>query len=139
MKKVLFAAVAIVLAAACNRKETPTIFDHQWQLDEVMFADNEFSETPPEGITLSFDDSLKLASGRGGCNRYVMPFKAGDDYSLSFGMPMATQMACPDMEFEQRYLLWMSQIENYSLGYEDLRLEGGGVTLVYKPEFKAAE
>ncbi len=137
MKKLIFAALIITMTiAACGKKQKQaSLSSHPWQLSEVVLSDSEFTETPPMGITLNFDDSLKVASGSGGCNRYSSPYEMGDQNTILFAMPVTTLMACPDMEFEQRYLGWLVGVEKYSVDDSELRLEGGGVTLIYKVEF----
>ncbi len=144
MKKLIFAAVAIALvAAACGKKQKEvSLGAHDWELYEIVFKDASGAmlntETPPMGITLAFNDSLKIASGHSGCNRYSAPYEMGNQNTIMFGMPIMTQMACPDMEFENRYLGWLSGAEGYEATDEELQLQvpGAELTLVYKPEFK---
>lgn len=144
MKKLIFAALAVALvAAACGKKQAPaSLSSYDWELYEVTFKDASGAtvntETPPMGVTLSFNDSLQMASGRGGCNRYNSPYEMGDDNTIMFGMPAVTQMACPDMAFETRYLGWLAGVESFEVTHEQLLLQapGANLTLVYKPEFK---
>lgn len=142
MKKLILAAMVVALVTAgCGKKQkSATIHTNDWELAEVLFKDADgatlSTETPPLGITLAFSDSLKVASGNSGCNRYSAPYTEGDQNTLTFSMPIMTQKACPDMEFEQRYVAWFSGVESYAVTAEELQLSAGEVTLVYKPEFK---
>lgn len=144
MKKLIFITLAALLViTACGKKQAPaSIYSHDWELYEVISKDATGdvtnTETPPMGITLTFSDSLKMASGHSGCNRYSMPFEEGEQNTIMFGMSAMTQMACPDMEFENRYLGWLMSTESYLIDDDELRLEvpGAELTMVYKPEFK---
>jgi heat shock protein HslJ len=142
MKKlILAAAIAAIVVAGCGKTQKPaTLGSHDWELSEVVFKDSMGTvlntETPPVGVTLAFDDSLMLASGRGGCNRYSTPYDMGDQNTISFTMPAMTQMACPNLEFENRYMAWLTNIDSYAVTNEELQLKGTEITLLYKPEFK---
>lgn len=142
MKKVVFTTLAVALVmAACGKKEKPASLGSQdWELYEVVFKDaadaDVNAETPPMGITLMFNDSLMMASGHSGCNRYSTPYTLKGQNVIWFGTPIVTQTACPDMEFENRYLNWFLNVESYEVRNDELLLNGDEFTLIYKPEFK---
>jgi heat shock protein HslJ len=142
MKNFTLAALAIALiVTACGKKTAPlSLSSNNWELYEVALKDSAgattSTETPPMGVTLAFNDSLQMASGNGGCNRYTASYEMGDQNTIAFTMPVMTRMACPDMEFENRYLGWLVLVESYEIVKEELRLNGGNVTLVYKPAFE---
>ncbi len=142
MKKLIFTALSVaLLAVGCGKRQASvSLGAHDWELYEISFSgssgDIMSTETPPMGVTLVFNDSTMMASGRGGCNRYSAPYKTGDRNTIEFLMPVMTQMACPDMEFENRYMGWLMAVESYDVTDEQLLLTGGGATLIYKPEFK---
>lgn len=143
MKMILFAMLAGLAVTACGQKETPAqmLSAHGWTLKEVVVAGNDFTETPPEGVSIAFADSTDTASGRGGCNRFSAPYKLGDGGAITIGQAAVTRMMCPDSEFESRYLGWLAGVDRFEVTKEELRLvaTAAGATLVYRPEFKAAQ
>lgn len=76
-------------------------------------------------VTLSFQDGA--AVGRSACNRYRSMVTIGDDGTLTFGMAMATKMACsPDlMKIEQDYLQALNAVATWHLTDGNLALQDG--------------
>lgn len=136
MKRTILAALCIAATMiSCGKKNTdPTLASHTWELAEILVAGQ--SETPPLGITIAFNDSLRIASGNGGCNRYSAPYSLGDKNAMTLEYPTATQLSCLDIEFEGRYFGWLNEITSYKVSKNELTLKTKNTTLIFKPEFK---
>ena len=143
--KRLFIATAIVatMLTACNSKKNNVemLTAHEWLLDEVVFEGNDFTETPPAGVTIMFADSTDRVSGNGGCNGYFGTYTLGDDHKISMGPLASTLMACPNLEFEGKYFKWLEAVDKFEAEENSLRLKvtADGTTLVYKPVLKAVQ
>ncbi|NDW18218.1 META domain-containing protein [Dysgonomonas sp. 216] len=76
-----------------------------WMLKtmEGVQASAIFSSSEPKIPTLMIEPSDSIIGGNAGCNRYGSKFRVSDNL-LIVEPVFATQMACPDMEGEYKYL-----------------------------------
>ena len=124
MKKILSAAFAFLLLAACQKGDTG-------------FAGNEYRlEEAPDGaeITISFDGAEKRFYGKSAVNRYFGPYEQ-EGNSLVFGATGSTMMAGPEnlMAAEQEYLQFLSGVKSFRLDGDTLILiDGSGKELIFK-------
>ena len=144
--KRLFIVIAIVATAtfaACNsqKNNTEMLTGHEWLLDEVVFDGDEFTETPPAGVTIMFADTTNRVSGNGGCNGYFGTYTVTGDDKIKIGPLASTLMACPNMEFEGKYFKWLEAVDKFEAEENSLRLKATSekATLVYKPVLKAVQ
>lgn len=135
--------LALALMAGCNsgNDDAKNLTAHEWHLYEVVFDGNDFTETPPADVTISFADSASRVFGNGGCNGYFSTYTLKDDNGISLGEIASTLMACPNLDFEGRYFQWLHDVDSYQATRDELKLKSTaqGATLIYKPAFKAAE
>lgn len=85
-------------------------------------------------ITMMLDDDGRV-SGNGGCNDYSGSYQI-DGASLTFGMMIATEMACPEpegiMETENAFLTMFPKVSSYEIQDEKLVFfDKSGVKLAY--------
>ncbi len=145
MKRFLIVMVIVIttVLAACSPKSdnAKMLSAHDWTLDEIVYEGNDFSETPPAGVTVVFADSTKAVSGNGGCNHFRGTFKLSGENKIAINSPAATLKACPNMEFEGRYFRLLSEVDEYEVGENSLELKATSekATLIYKPVLKAVE
>lgn len=143
MKKLLIVTLIVTAAftAGCNNKKSniEMLTAHEWSLDEVTFANSDFSETPPPGVSIIFSDTTDRVAGSGGCNRFFGSYTATEEGKITMGPLGSTLMECPTVEFEAKYFAWLEEADQFSVDENGLRLliSENGTTLVYKPVLKA--
>lgn len=84
-------------------------------------------EVVPKGDrapNIVFEMEEGRANGYAGCNRYSSPFDLDDD-SLSFGLIVATQMACDQLALEVAYLQKLESVVGWRLDDGVLSLTDG--------------
>ncbi|GAB4495139.1 MAG: hypothetical protein OHK0019_23390 [Saprospiraceae bacterium] len=107
MKKALFPFLALVaiLAFQCSPKFALP-FGKDLRLTQLL------GESVPAAanIGFKFDQESQKIMGKAGCNNFSAPFTLKGD-KLSFGEGVATKMACPNMELENKFLGMLSQVK----------------------------
>ncbi len=140
---IVTAIAASALLAACSPKadNAKMLSAHDWALDEIVYEGNDFTETPPEGVTVIFADSIGRVSGNGGCNRFSGAFKLSGENKIEIGEIISTEMACPDSGFEGRYFKLLNEADQYKVDETSLELKASSekATLIYKPVLKPVE
>lgn len=132
---------AVLTACAPKTDNVAMLSAHEWMLDEIVYTDNDFTETPPAGVTVMFADSTKAVSGNGGCNHFHGTYTLSGENKIVINSPAATLRACPNMEFEGKYFKLLGQVDEYKVDENSLELKAGAenATLIYKPVLKAVE
>jgi heat shock protein HslJ len=130
-------AGALFLAACGHTPKFEEIRDKEWKLTEVqteperiIFDRNQLIEEGFGGIfTIRFADRV---SGMGAPNRYVGPYEAGNDRSLSISNVAATLMAPirePEKLKEREFFNYLENVYRWDLNRGSLELftrgEGG--------------
>lgn len=140
----MIAALA-VLTMACTPKKTKMelLTAHEWQLDEIVFKDSDFTETPPASVTMTFNAETNQVSGSSGCNRYFGPFELKEPHGINFGMMAGTMMMCLDhiMEFEHKYLRLLEDVDEVEV-HEDklhLKIKSDHTVLKFRPVLQAVQ
>ncbi|PWJ40197.1 META domain-containing protein [Sediminitomix flava] len=104
-----------------------------WALVE-MNGEKLKTENFPDGMPrLEFNISDSRVNGNGGCNEIMGPMDAEGD-RITFGMLVATRKACPNMDFEQKFLTALTKKTlKYVIGDGLLTLVGDdGSKLTFK-------
>ncbi len=69
---------------------------------------------PRELISLRFSGHEPSVNGFAGCNRYGGPYEQ-DGADLRFARLRATRMACPELEWEHRFLQALQEVTSHGL------------------------
>lgn len=132
----------LAVVAGCRSKKTATdnLTAHRWHLDEIVYEGNDFTVTPPSGVTIIFSDSTDQIAGNAGCNNFFGTFARTGEQQIKINVVGSTLMACPELEFENSYFKLLGAVDAYSVTEKELKLNitAEGTTLIYKPEMKAA-
>lgn len=140
--KVRLAAILSLMAmVSCGMDRSVSseeISGKEWTLNKCEVAGKEL-EPGFEAPVLMFNDSVNI-SGSTGCNRIMGNYELRGD-SLYINIIGTTRMACPNMEFENKYLQIMKvpmAIELDESGKEMiLENKANQIKLVYKEHSKA--
>lgn len=103
----IIAILSLVMLVGCSAKKSITpddIINKEWTLKTCNVAGADIA-TGMEPVVLFFNDSVNVG-GSAGCNRIIGNYQLKND-SLTINIIGTTRMACPDMEFESRYLNMM--------------------------------
>lgn len=131
MKKTLLpllALVALVAFQGCKSFQLP--YGKDLKVTQLL------GQTVPAaaGIGFKFDEAEKKIMGKAGCNSFSAPFTLKGS-KLSFGDGMATKMACPNMEWETKFLGMLKDVKSIKQVGNKLQLLGdGGKALAYLSE-----
>ncbi|ASZ13208.1 META domain-containing protein [Chitinophaga pendula] len=125
MKKILFAAIVVVIAAtACNSArrmvagEESYIYNKEWKL--TTLNGNAIDTIQHRSIpTLVFDKKNQRVSGNAGCNRMMGSFEISGMDNIAFSKLVSTLMACADMELEGNYMKTLEQVNKFSVTTTD--------------------
>ncbi len=129
MKKILTLLAVAVMAVSMTQCANNTPAAEQakieagtaWKLIS-MTAENNAVEIP-EGseVTINFLDSLQLV-GNAGCNIYFGSYKTDEDNVLALNPMGMTKMACPNMDFEDKFIANLFNVRSYSIKDSTLTL-----------------
>jgi len=131
MKKTLLpllALIALVAFQGCKSFQLP--YGKDLKVTQLL------GQTVPAaaGIGFKFDEAEKKIMGKAGCNSFSAPFTLKGS-KLSFGDGMATKMACPNMEWETKFLGMLKDVKSIKQVGNKLQLLGdGGKALAYLSE-----
>ena len=143
MKRLLILAALLpaIFFTNCRTKTSDKNFlvAHEWQLDEIIYADSAYTITPPSEVTIAFSDSTSSVSGRGACNSFFGVYTTEGQDEINIDIQGSTMAFCLDMEFELRYFSLLDLVERYAAEAGELQLSDsdGSVTLLFKPKFTA--
>ena len=97
----------LVMLVGCGAKKSVTpddLMDKEWTLTSCNINGTKI-ETGEQPVVLFFADSVNVG-GSSGCNRIIGNYELTND-TLTINIMGTTRMACPDMEFESKYLNMM--------------------------------
>ena len=143
MKKSIFILALAALAMACNNAgrqqdgkrtteehttETATVsadlFGKEWKLTtlngEAIVLDTTFNTEPH----LIFDEVSSRVAGNGGCNGFGGNLELTAEGGIGISDIAATQMACPNLNLEQRFITVLTNVKSYRIEGNTLVLEG---------------
>lgn len=131
MKKVflpLLALVALLAFQGCKSFQLP--YGKDLKVTQLL------GQTVPAAanIGFKFDEVEKRITGKAGCNNFNAPYTLKGS-KLSFGDGVATKMACPQMEWEDKFLGMLKDVRSIKQVGNRLQLSGeGGKALAYLSE-----
>lgn len=98
----------------------PLVGTH-WYLHEMDGQMREMLGADSMAFTLVLSDTTNLVAGCGACNRFFGEYNHALD-SLSFRIQGRTQMFCPGLDVEDRYLQMLDSVKSYCIYADTLRL-----------------
>ena len=110
------------------------LFDKEWKLTalngEAITVDTTFKRDP----LLVFGKENNQVSGNGGCNGFGSSFELSGDDGIVISDITATQMACPNLDLEQRFFEVLKAVKSYRIEGHTLTLadENGGATAQFE-------
>lgn len=126
MKKTLFILFALVAMASFQcAKPIALPFGKDLRVTQLL------GQTVPNtvGMGFKFDDVEKKIMGKAGCNNFSAPFTLKGS-KLTFGDGIATKMACPNLDWENKFFEMLPQVKSVSQQESKILLQGdGGKTL----------
>lgn len=135
MKKMMTVVLVAIVAtlAGCKGSENlvALLKGHEWQLKSFT-ADGAVVANPEELPILEFSSKSKM-SGTAGCNNFFGTYATSNKGTITLVPGGVTMMACPDMEFEDRYMKALTEVKTYDVSKEELTLKDakGKVVIVY--------
>ncbi len=121
MKKYLAAAALLAAAVACGDANDLPLEGTLWKLQSMEGIPSETIADEDDAFTLRFDPAETLVYGRTNCNRFFGSYSL-DGRELELGDLGMTRMACPGMEYEDRFVGMLGEVDGY-------RIEGGTLVL----------
>lgn len=131
MTVMLVALVAAFASCKGGEDSVALLKSHEWQLKSFT-TDGTVVANPAELPVLTFSDSTKMA-GSAGCNRFFGTYTTADKGGIALVPGGITLMACPDLDFENRYMKALAEVKTYVVSKEELTLKNadGKVVIVY--------
>ena len=118
-------ALGDTAAAETAIQPAQDIVEKYWKLIELngkpIVVDSTFRKEPH--IIFKAQDNRIIGSG--GCNNLTGSYALGPNGRISIPQPIATRMACPNMEIENFFLQALQAADNYSVSEEMLVLNKG--------------
>lgn len=156
MKKSIFIIGLAIAVMACNNTKKPEtvaiipeqagnpvtipapgLFGNEWHLTvlngEAIVLDTILNKAP----FLVFDKENGRVTGRGGCNGFGGNFSIKEDGKIELSQMIATLMACPNLDLEQRFFEVLKNVKSYSINGNTLILKNDSGEAA--AEFKKAE
>ena len=122
--KAIFALAYILVLFSCKTSKpasTERLAGHKWILSEMNGTPVQMSNTNKDAH-LEFDYKEMRIAGNGGCNNISGTFTATRS-KLLFGPVLSTKMACPNLKFEDNFLLTLAQVNRYEILSGELLLK----------------
>lgn len=102
--------------------QNQAILEKYWKLVELygnpVVVDSTFIKEPH----IIFKKQDNRIIGSGGCNNITGSYELAADGSISVPQPIATRMACPNMEIENKFLEALQMADNYTVNEDMLVL-----------------
>lgn len=114
--------------------DASALYGKEWQLTELEGQPIDSSKTAQIPSLQFLADGSRVA-GNAGCNRMMGSFTLSGVNSLSFSSLASTEMACPHMKLEGRYMAALQRINRYGIiDGKLLLLEGEKVVAQFSPK-----
>ena len=101
------------------RKDALGLRGNTWQLVTLNGAPVEAGKSQP---TLTFAGTRSRLYGMAGCNRYSTEYSLTEADYLDIPSPVATKMACPELDLEREFLEALEGTANFSVTDRTLSL-----------------
>lgn len=132
----IIAIFLLVMLVGCGARKgvtTDDIVNKEWTLKSCN-VEGANMETGQQPVVLFFTDSVNVG-GSAGCNRIIGNYELKND-TLTINIIGTTRMACPEMDFEARYLNIMQNPMSVKIENDGSRMilenDKAGVDLVYE-------
>lgn len=123
MKKILIAAMSMVMAAACGKANLP-LENTSWRLVELNGKQNEAFAANEDSFWFSLDG--KQIVGTGACNRFFGSYELSDNNGIEIGPMGMTKMFCPNIDLEDAFARALDEADGYSIAGDRLTLTKDG-------------
>lgn len=100
-------------------KDTTGLAGTTWQLRSLEGQPVDLGKRQP---TLNFSNLNGRVAGNAGCNRYSAAFTLAGDGNIDIPRPVATKMACPELDTEQAFFEALEGTSTYEFAGEMLVL-----------------
>lgn len=136
MKKTIYGIALALAVASCNNtrpvseqatdeqsaEPTATLYDTHWELTELegttISVDSTFNKTP----FIMFTEQDSRVQGNAGCNGFGGLLEVEGQEGIKISEIAATQMACPNLELEQRFIEALRNANSYTITGDTLLL-----------------
>lgn len=108
-------------APTASRGTSLPLAGTQWYLREMGGKTREMLGADSAAFTLVLSDSANLVAGSGAGNRFFGEYRC-DLNMLSIRVQGRTQMFCPRLDSEDRYLRMLDSVKSYCIHADTLRL-----------------
>lgn len=98
-----------------------------WNLVELSNKRIPINATAKNMFLVLKSDST--VSGNGGCNAFSGNYSLGKDNAISFGDMVRTNILCPGIDFERKYLNALAKADHYTINGDTLSLQNQMVSL----------
>jgi heat shock protein HslJ len=100
--------------------DVPLLNTH-WRLIELSNKKIPDNATQKEMFMVLNNNST--LTGNGGCNSFSGNYSLGKDNEISFGNIVRTNILCPGIDYESKYLNALAKVDHYSLIGDTLSLQ----------------
>ncbi len=121
MIKNLFAAAVLLATTACGGSHDLPLEGTTWKLARMQGIPDSAITAEEDAFTLEFDAADTLVAGRTNCNRFFGRYEVKGD-RLHLGDLGMTRMACPDMQYEDRFSEMLSEADRFAIDGSELTL-----------------
>ena len=115
----MFFMMLTFVGCKSDKDDKARLIANEWQLKEMVTVDGN-EQLPQQAPTFVLTDT-NMVYGFAGCNRFFGRYST-ERNMISFGLQGATRMACPDLEFEQKFLKMLNLMTTYCIEDKELRL-----------------
>ena len=98
-----------------------------WKLVELSNKRIPVNATAKSMFLVLKSDST--VSGNGGCNAFSGNYSLGKENEITFGEMVRTNILCPGIDFERKYLNALAKADHYSIVGDTLSLQNHFVSL----------
>ena len=136
MKQMIAAAGPLLMLAACGGEKNVSLENTQWKLQSAAGIPTGAIEAEADNFTLNFE--ARTVSGRTNCNLFFGEY-ATEGSKIEFSQMGMTRMACPDMEYEDRFTKLLDETDRFEVRGDELTLFDDSRKLAVFKKSAAAE
>lgn len=118
--------ITAATVVACTTKQPVTVENTEWKLVELRGQSDPAFAAEPETFFFTLTEENGL-TGVGACNTFFGNYRIGDLDTLVISPMGMTQMACPNIEFEDEFVKMLYEVNTYSIEGNRLSLFNEGV------------
>jgi heat shock protein HslJ len=121
MKRFLLFSLTCLSLLACEERPHAPFHGTRWVVEHMGFPEMKAKPGPRE-VSIVFNDTTRVASGKAGCNTYLATYREEGQQGLSVSNLQATRVTCPDMYLEAIFFKVLKEMNNYTFRRGKLRL-----------------